>query len=83
MENIAKCEGIRHNLERALDGLELFLDVWGECAFQPRPGSEIQFSSPLNDITTDTDREALERSLEYGRAYLDGMDAVLGLLSNG
>lgn len=83
MENIAKCEGIRHNLERALDGLELFLDVWGECAFQPRPGSEIQFISPLNDIATDTDREALERSLEYGRAYLDGMDAVLGLLSNG
>ena len=64
-------------------GMLLLLDVWGECAFPPRPDSEIQFISPLDDITTDTDREALERSLEYGRAYLDGMDAVLGLLNNG
>lgn len=83
MNEIMKLEEVRQQLEKALDGLDLFLDVWGEYGFKLQPDGEAMFISPLKDLASDGERDILERLQEHGWAYLDGMNTVLGILNNG
>lgn len=83
MSEIAKLEEVRQQLEKALDGLDLFLDVWGEYGFKLQPDGEAVFISPLKDLASDEEWDVLERMQENGRAYLDGMKCVIDTLADG
>lgn len=83
MSEIAKLEEVRQQLEKALDGLDLFLDVWGGYGFELQPDGETVFIFPLKDLASDGERDILERLQEHGRAYLDGMKCVIDTLADG
>ena len=83
MNEIVKCEEIRQQLEKGLDGLDLFMDTWINLGYKLHPEGEVLMISPLEDIASEEERETLARLQEYGRAYLDGMNNALKILNHG
>ena len=77
MKELAKLEELRQEMEKGLDGLDLFVETWEDCGFRLTEGGDVRFINPLEDISSGDERECLERITTEGRAFVAGMKLVI------
>lgn len=76
MKELAKLEELRQEMEKGLDGLGLFMETW-ECCFALTGAGNTRIISPLDAISTEQERESMNRILESGGTFLAGMKLAL------
>ena len=80
MKELAKLEELRQEMEKGLDGLDLFVETWEGC-FALTGAGNTRLISPLDAISTKQERESMDRILESGGTFLAGMKLALDVLA--
>lgn len=80
LEKLQELQELRKEMEKGLDGLGLFMETWEGC-FALRGAGNTRLISPLDAISTEQERESMNRILESGGTFLAVMKLALDVLA--